>query len=312
MKNYDNYLFRPHSVGNIMSGLPNPLTKIQEETLGKFTKRKNGEGRPLTENQLQEWGYLSYRKKRIPVLSDGAKRFCEKLVYEDLTGRSSKLKNQFTDKGLYVEEKSLSLYSNYKDALVIKNKQRKTNEYFSGECDIAFYKVRDIKSSWSFETFPLSSEKIPSPIYEWQLDAYMDLFKYKRSELIYCLVDTPKNLIEDELRRSDWKFHILNQEGNVIKEKIPLVVETITNLIYTNKGLEDFCKQNESINIDWFEGVFKEIPEEIRIKIYKHNYSDLRNWQLKEMIKLAREYMNEILYGIGTNALLLNDLKKAS
>lgn len=305
---FNNYLFRAHSIGNIMSGLPKPLTDNQEKTYNDFTARKNGEGRPLTDNQLATWGDLHSKKNAKPKLTDGSKKWLEQLVWEELTGRSTNLKSKYLDKGIQAEEKSLTLYSDHKDNLIIKNKERKENEFFTGECDIARYKVRDIKSSWSFQTFPLRSQEIPNKIYEWQLDVYMDLFNYKRSELIYCLVDTPFKLIEDELRRLDWQFDIFDLAGDVRNEHIDLVVETVSNLIFTFEGLEKFCKQSTNVNIEWFTD-FKELPEELRVKIFKHNYCEKRNEQLKTMVKLARGFMNSVLEDIGDYSLKFSELK---
>lgn len=310
--NFNDFKFRAHSVGYLMGGLPKPLTKLQVETYKAYTDRKNGIGRPLTDKQLVDWGSLHSKKNAKPILNTTAKKFLERLVWGELTGRSSHIKAKYLDKGIQVEEKSLTLYSDHRDTLTVKNKERKTNELFTGECDIARYKVRDIKSSWSFETFPLQYKEIPNPLYEWQLDVYMNLFEYKRSELIYCLVDTPFKLIEDELRRLDWQFDILDGAGDIRPNAIDLVVETITNLIFTNKGLREFCHQSSAIKESWFIGNFKEIPEEIRIKIYKHNYSEERNNQLKTMVKIAREYMNDILMQIGGAALKINNLNKVA
>lgn len=308
---FNNYKFRAHSIGNIMSGLPKPLTENQENTYNDYTERKNGIGRPLTDKQIATWGDLHSKKTAKPKLTDGAKKWLEQLVWEELTGRSTNIKSKYLDKGIQSEEKSLSLYSDHKDNLIIKNKERKENEFFTGECDIARYKVRDIKSSWSFQTFPLRSNEIPNKMYEWQLDVYMDLFGYKRSELIYCLVDTPFKLIEDELRRMDWQFDIFDLAGDVRADHIDLVVETVSNLIFTNKGIEDFCQQSTNVKIEWFEGVFKEIPEEIRVKIFKHNYCEKRNQQLKTMVNLSRDFMNSILEDLGEYSLKFNQLKQA-
>lgn len=308
---FSNYKFRAHSIGNIMSGLPKPLTDNQQKTYDDFTSRKNGEGRPLTDNQIVIWADLHTKKNAKPQLTDGAKKWLENLVFEELTGRTGYLKSKYLDKGIQAEERSLTLYSSHKDDLIIKNKERKENDFFSGECDIARYKVRDIKTSWSFQTFPLRSQEIPNSMYEWQLDVYMDLFNYKRSELIYCLVDTPFKLIEDELMRMNWKFDIMDISGDIRKQHIDLVVESISNLIFTNKGLEAFCQQSTNVKVEWFEGVFKEIPEEIRVKIFKHNYCDKRNEQLKTMVNLAREFMNSVLDDLGAYSLKFQELKTA-
>lgn len=305
---FSNYKFRAHSIGHIMAGIPKPLTDKQEELFLAYDERRKGNGRPLTENQLADWGSLYKKKNAKCKLTDGAKTFLEKLVMEEITARSKQIDSKYIDKGLAAEEKSLTLYSNYKKALVVKNKQRKTNKYFTGEADIARYKIRDIKSSWSFETFPLRATEIPNKIYEWQLDVYMDLWNLKRSELIYCLVDTPSKMIDDELRRLDWKHSIFLSDGSVRNSHVGLVVETICNLIFTEKALENYCNNSSSVYLKWFEGKFKEIPEEIRIKIFKHNYCERRNQLLKKMVELAREYMNDVMLGIGGNALLLQKM----
>lgn len=307
---FNNYNFRAHSIGNIMSGLPKQLTPKQEELFQDYTLRKNGEGRVLTDKQLSEWGSLYAKKNEKPKLTDGSKKYLEQLVWEHLTGRSKKLQAKYLDKGIQCEEKSFTLHSEVTNTLFIKNKERKANKYFSGECDNSQNGIiRDIKSSWEYNTFPLRENDIPSSIYEWQLDVYMDLWGLKKSELVYCLVDTPFRLIEDELKRFDWKYNIFDNEGNARNESIDLIVEIVSNHLYTEKSLEEFCQQSNSVNIEWFKGVFKEIPKEIRIKIFKHNYSEKRNNQLKIMVKLARDYMNLLLEGLGDSIINLNNNK---
>ncbi|WP_322288799.1 hypothetical protein [Aquimarina sp. 2201CG5-10] len=301
--NFNDYKFRAHSIGHIMSGIPKPLTTNQEEEYNVLLLRHKGEGKALTLKQIEKLGDYSKRKNRKPFLTDGAKTYLEKLVFQEITGRKKDITAKYLDKGIQVEEKSITLYSEVTGQLFLKNQERKENEYFSGECDNAEEKIRDIKSSWEYETFPIREREIPSKIYGWQLDVYMDLWDFKESELIYCLVDTPYKLISDELRRMDWKYNIFNSEGNVRNDSIDLVVETVCNLIFTEKGLEEFCEQSESVRLEWFIGVFKEIPEEIRIKVFSHNYCTKRNQQLKTMAKLARDYMNSLIEQLGEGIL---------
>lgn len=307
---FSNYKFRAHSVGKIMGGVPKPLTFRQQETYDAYTLRKKGEGKSLSDNQLADWGDLHKKKNAKSKLTDSAKKHLEKLFWEVLTGRSENIRAKYLDKGLRCEEKSFTLHSNVTNTLFLKNEERKENDYFSGECDNAQQKtIRDIKTSWEYLTFPLTETSIKNSDYVWQLDVYMDLWGYKKSELIYCLVDTPFKLINDELRRLDWKHEIFTQDGIVTKEGIPLVVEAVCSHIYTNEGLEQFCQQSESVYIEWFHGIFKEIPEEIRVKIFKHDYCEKRNSQLKEMIVLAREYMNSLVESLGDSIIKLNESK---
>ncbi|TDQ27679.1 hypothetical protein [Tenacibaculum caenipelagi] len=308
--NFDNYLFRPHAVVNIMGGVPKPLTANQEKTLNELKIRHEGDGKPLTLNQVKTLGGLLERKDAKCTLTDAAKKYLEKLVFEELTKRSSKIQAKYLDKGLVQEDKSITTYSNVLDKLLLKNKERRTNKYFSGECDNSQGKIRDIKSSWSYETFPLMDTKINNKGYIWQLDCYMDLWDLKESELVYVLVDTPNKLVNDEIKRLDWKHNVLDQEGNVRNEQSKeLIVETVCNHIFTLKGLESFCENNSFVELEWFEGVFIEIPEEMRVKVFQHNYCEIRNRQLKEMIDLARDYMNEVLLSIPENQKKLIELK---
>jgi hypothetical protein len=55
--NFDNHIFRSHSVGTIVN-LPKPLTANQAETLTDYRNRANGEGRQLTDNQKKTWHSL--------------------------------------------------------------------------------------------------------------------------------------------------------------------------------------------------------------------------------------------------------------
>jgi len=48
----------------------------------------------------------------------------------------------------------------------------------------------------------------------------------------------------------------------------------------------------------------------MRIKVFAHDYCEKRNSQLKTMIGLARDYMNEILLSIPDNQKKLIELKE--
>lgn len=307
MIDIQNYKFRAHSIGNIMGGIPKPLTENQEAMFNDYTARKNGEGKPLTTKQEATWGEL-YNKKHAKVqLNDSAKKYLEELLWQELTGRTNKVTAKYLDKGIEVEEKSISLYSNVCSKMFFKNEERKENSFFSGECDnISDGVISDIKSSYEFKTFPIREDKIPNKKYEWQLDVYMDLWDVRRSKIIYCLVDTPFHLIEDELRRLDWKYNILDNDGNLRMDKSDLVVEKVSSHIYSAEGLRSFCEQSPIVPESIFHGNFREIPEELRVKIFEHEFCEKRNLQLKQMVELARAYMMELLENMNAGIQKLN------
>ena len=284
--------FRASEIGNIMGGVPKPLTDKQNETYADLlVKFKSG---TITQKQTEIFGDLSKRKRATSKLNDSAKKWLETKYFELVTGRSSKLVNKYLDKGIQSEEASITLYSEYKNILFLKNKDRLDNGWFQGECDNAQGIIRDIKTSWDYTTFPMTETSIKTSGYKWQLDVYMELWNMDDSELIYCLVDTPSNLIEDELRRMDWKFNIMDQSGEIRDDKIDLVVESIINKIFTEEGLKEFCDQSSTIHLEWFDGIFKEIPQELRLKVFNHARSEKRVQQMRSMVELAREYLNKL------------------
>lgn len=302
---FKNYTIRSSSLGRIMGGLPKPLTTAQEETYKSYKARKLGEGKPLTVKQEDTLVDLLAKKNGTPELNQTAKTYLEELVWSHLTGRRKNLTAKYLDKGIQQEEKSITLYSDVTKKLFIKNKDRLNNDILQGECDNAQGKIRDIKTSWEFATFPLRDIKIKNAIYDWQLRAYMILWDMQQAELIYCLVDTPIKLLTDELRRLDWKHDTLNNEGEATEEGKKLIIETVSNHIYTFKGLEEFCSQSSIVDIKWFEGVFKEIPEELRIKVFEIERCSKKDKQIRQMIIMARAYMNEVVEGLGESIIKL-------
>jgi len=290
--------------------LETELTENQKSELFDLILKYESKGKNLTLNQIETLGDLHRKKKSKLKLDDSAKKECERIVWMELTGRSKDAQGRMLDKGIMKEEESITLYSKVAGKLFTKNKERLTNDFLNGECDNSQNKtIRDIKTSWEYNSFPLRSLEINNPVYEWQLDGYMDLWTFKKSELIHTLVDTPFNLIDDELRSLDWKCNVMDSEGNIREKCIDLVVETVSNHIYTIKGLKEYCDQSFNVHLEWFEGKFKEIPEEIRIKIFEHKYSSERNTQMKQMILLARGYMNLILEDLGGDIMKFNEMK---
>ena len=221
--NFDNYLFRCSSIGKLMT---------------------------------------NSRSKSDP-LSQTAKTYLKEIHKESVFKRRNDIKSKYLDKGIQVEEQSITLYSQVSNTLFIKNKKRFNNEFITGEPDNKQGIVRDIKSSWSFETFPLYDTKIPSNLYYWQLMGYMALTELKSAELIYCLVDTPEMIIEDEKRRTTWKLGMIELPKDLEKE------------------IDEKMR-------------YSDIPKELRVKVFKLDYDHKSIEKLYERISLCRKYLNDL------------------
>ena len=137
-------------------------------------------------------------RKKTDTLSAGCKTYIKELVKEDLFGYKSTIDSKYLTKGIDMEDTSIDLYNEVHGTLYLKNTERLSNEFITGECDInAEDKIIDIKTSWSLETFPPSPEDINNKDYEWQLRAYMWLYNKPKAELAYCMVNTPDYLLKD-------------------------------------------------------------------------------------------------------------------
>lgn len=108
--------------------------------------------------------------------------------------------NKEMRKGIQCEDTSIALLNAVLFTRYEKNKERKTDEFFTGECDlyVPAERVRDIKTAWSLATFPATVQKVQDVAkkagYDWQLRVYMRLWGVDESSLDYCMVSTPEEL----------------------------------------------------------------------------------------------------------------------
>jgi len=138
------------------------------------------------------------RTKSDPI-SQTAKSMLKKIFTLEVLGKHSDVESKYLEKGLVMEPESIQLYSDNIGKSLTKNDTRYTNKYLSGEPDIVSGDLLvDIKTSWNASTFPLCETVAPKNYY-WQLQGYMELTGISKSKLVYCLVNTPYNLIEREL-----------------------------------------------------------------------------------------------------------------
>lgn len=292
---FNNYIFRSHSVGKIIN-VPKCLTERQKETLNAYRERVKGNGKPLTEKQITDWHSLENKlnESKNYKLNNTAEQYLTDLVFEAKTGRKSKLETKYFDKGLEKEKESRDLLSQVLNVFLTQDEERKQNEWVTGKRDIKSDNIIiDIKTSWSFESFNKHLLENANENYLRQLDCYMDLWGIKDSLLCHVLVDTPINLIEDEIKRLDWKYNIMDIDGNIRDEHITNVVEIIQNHIFTRAGLEKFCEASINVQIEWFDN-FIEIPKHERIHMISHQFEKERIEQRNECIKIAREFMNNV------------------
>lgn len=131
-------------------------------------------------------------------LSVGAKTAIRELAAQAIFGVDFEVSAKVLEKGIEVEPESIALLNQVRGLALVKNTERRRDEFITGECDL-FDPLRqcghDVKSSWSVATFPIATVDCEDKLYEWQMRGYMRLWNAPCWEVNYCLVDTPTSLI---------------------------------------------------------------------------------------------------------------------
>jgi len=138
------------------------------------------------------------KSKSEGPLSVGAKTYIRQLAAQEILGIDFEVSSKAMEKGIVCEGESIQLLNSVRGLSLVKNTERKTDDYLTGECDLfdeLLTRGHDIKTSWSAATFPILQIDCEDKLYEWQMRGYMRLWGAKSWEVDYCLVDTPENLI---------------------------------------------------------------------------------------------------------------------
>lgn len=235
MKLFDNYLFHPSSLGKIMteSRTKEPLGETCKDHLMEcFVSRKYGRNKDIT--------------------------------------------NKYIEKGILAEEDSIDLYTLVKNKLFIKNSEVLRNDHFIGTPDLfegleilKAEVIIDLKTSWDIFTF---HQVIPKPLnkmYFWQLQAYMDLTGAKVGKLVYCLVNTPLKLVEDQKKKLQWTMGVIDPD--------------------TDEAYLEACRQvDKNCNYD-------DIEMEEKYIEFTVDRDDEAIGKAHERVIVCREFLNQLL-----------------
>ena len=205
-------------------------------------------------------------RSKSEILSQTAKTYVEEQVLLAKYGIVKTFNSRYTDKGNLVEDESIKLASEVLElGFILKNDEHFSNDWVTGTPDVNTASlILDVKSSWDATTFPFFATEIPTKDYYYQLQGYMWLTGKQKSLLVYCLVNTPLDMVQDEIRRAHWNAHLLEEDLNLIDE-----VQKRHN--------------------------FDHIPDNRRVKVFEVERDDEVIEQIKERVELCREYY-ETLY----------------
>ena len=200
-------------------------------------------------------------------LSETAKGMVLELWLQKKFGYKERVMTDAMMKGLLCEQDSMALVQSVLGGeFRVKNKPTLYNDFICGTPDLVLKSgvVEDIKTSENLRTF------VQSDIdkgYVAQLQGYMALTGLKKARLIYCLVPTPIELVENKKKSLYFKFECNESNPDYI----------------------EMCEQIEHNNF-----LISGIDKKHKVKVFEIE----RDQEMIDLIYLkvekAREYFNEL------------------
>lgn len=202
-------------------------------------------------------------RSKSEILSETAKTALRELWIKEMFNRERyDTTNKYTEKGIMCEPDSMDLVQKVTNKVYFKNNERFENEYINGTPDIVLPgEVKDIKTSWSIWTFANVDEPTALKTYYYQLLGYMWLTGASKAELIYCLVNTPDEIMMEELRKLAYKYPEIDE---------------------SEEKAEKYIRNYK----------FDDIPENLRMKVYEIEYNQDDVDTLQQRIIAARVFLS--------------------
>ena len=208
---------------------------------------------------------MSTPRTKGEILSETAKTYIQDLFKEKELGIAREFWSRYTDKGIQMEDEAIDFAGQVLGwDFVVKNEQGYENDWITGTPDvIAKDLLADIKCSWDGNTFPLFDTELKNKDYYWQLQGYMWLTGLDQAELVYCLMNTPHQIVEDEVRRAHWKAGLIDEDLD-LREAV----------------------QSQH--------TFDHLPNNLRVKRFIIRKDEEAIEKIKEKVELAREYYEQL------------------
>lgn len=199
-------------------------------------------------------------------------------------GRKTDISNKYIEKGLAVEEDSITLFSRVRGQFYKKNEAHLTNDFIMGTPDLyegdlitRASHIVDVKSSWDIFTFFRNITKDINKVYYWQLMGYMALSGASSATLAYCLVNTPETIILDEERRLLYKMNAGTTE---------------------NPDFIDACEELRKLS------VYNDVPLKEKVIQFRIERNQAEIDRIYKKVEKARQYLNELDKIISPNELI--------
>lgn len=216
------------------------------------------------------------RSKSEP-LSETAKQFLADKFISERYGRDTDIIDKYIRRSLNVQDEATSLYCKLKKQLFKRNELALSNRYIVGTPDLFIgpivhesEPIIGIKASWNIHTFFRNHNDRLLKAHYWQLQGYMALTGAQTASMVYCLVNTPQVIIQDEVKQLQRQMRVVNPA-------------TDKNFLRAAGELERLAK-------------YDDIPLHERVIDLTVERNDADIERIYDRVKECRKWMNENLF----------------
>lgn len=162
-------------------------------------------------------------RNKTEKISETCKSYLHSWYLEDKFGISNNITSKYTSKGLLMEEDAIKLYNSVYNKNLVKNDLFYEDEFCQGTPDLEDDDedmVIDTKCSFSLNSFPFFDTTIKNKDYIAQLQTYMRLTGKSKARLVYCLLDTPEEIIIREAKSIMYKENLPESFLDILIEEV--------------------------------------------------------------------------------------------
>lgn len=208
---------------------------------------------------------LMIQSRSKDPLSETTKSCLREIWIKEVFGREKfDTKNKYVDKGTACESDSLDLIKTVTGKTYFKNQEKLENDWICGTPDVITRdSVIDVKTSWDIWTYASVTVESAKKDYYYQMMGYMWLTHKALCDLVYCLVDTPEEIVNSEMYKLSFRYPEIgiNDEGDAKYKKNYL---------------------------------FSDIDPKLRMKSFSFQINMDEIEELKVKIQQCREYLNTL------------------
>lgn len=267
---------RCSSLGHILT----KSEKISPKQLVRISELKN-RTKALTENMKKELAGLISKRDAPDTLPSGVITHLDDIFRSEFDGRRRNLSNKYLNKGTICEEDSMQLLSDIDGEFYESHNKYYENKFVCGTPDIRFTNIKDIKSNYDKDSFDKAEL---TTLYKWQIRGYLWLCGYFKGELVYCLVNSPFEDLNDQ------KYYLskrLNDQDGVTEEYKKQAQQLERNMIFDieawKKNYPNYQFENKELNFS--------ISKIRRIKRFDVELLPEHISFIKKRVQMCREYL---------------------